>query len=160
MLILKDDAVLDDGRVLQGPDQVPPHTPVLLPLAAWTQARADGRVAADGVVLGPGDDLEAAWPRLREATLIAIEFASCSDGRGYSIAQILRRRGYLGELRALGEVARDQVSHLRRCGFTSYAVRDVAHAAQLRAGLRESPAVYQAAADGRTPIARLRASVT
>lgn len=153
MLILADDVVVDDGRALPEPGQPAPPSPTLLPLASWLQCEPD---SADGVVVGPADDLEAAWPRLQTVALIAIEFSPFSDGRGYSIARILRRRGYQGELRALGAVGRDQVSYLRRCGFTAYAVRDAAHAAELRAALDASCLVYQPAADGRTPIARLR----
>jgi len=158
MLILKDDVVVDDGRVLAESELPAAPSPALFPLAAWLARRAHDGATADGVLVGPQDELEAAWPRLRAAALIAIEFTPFSDGRGYSLARILRRRGYTGELRALGEIGRDQVSLLRRCGFTAYAVRDAAHAAELRAGLGAPFAVYQPAADGRTPIARLRAA--
>ncbi len=59
-----------------------------------------------------------AWP------LIAIDFPSFRDGRGYSLAYLLRRRlGWRGELRAVGEVLRDQLAHLRQCGFDAFAVR-------------------------------------
>ena len=53
--------------------------------------------------------------------LIAVDFPVFRDGRGYSIARLLRERyGYEGEMRAIGDVLRDSSLHVR-CGFDAYA---------------------------------------
>ena len=57
--------------------------------------------------------------------LIALDFPSFTDGRAYSQAYTLRSRlGWRGELRAVGEVLRDQLSHMRQCGFDAFAIRE------------------------------------
>jgi uncharacterized protein (DUF934 family) len=55
--------------------------------------------------------------------LIELNFPKFTDGRAYSQAHVLRRRGYRGELRATGDVLVDQLVQLRRCGFSSVVLR-------------------------------------
>ena len=75
--------------------------------------------------LAPDDDPEELIWRLKEPALIAIDFPSFRDGRGYSLAYLLRSRlGWRGELRAVGDVLRDQLAHMRQCGFDAFAVRE------------------------------------
>ncbi|GLK90314.1 DUF934 domain-containing protein [Pseudomonas turukhanskensis] len=91
-------------------------TLAIVPLAQWQ--------AGEGLLLGPDDDVESLQPLLADVAMIAIDFPSFRDGRGYSQAYLLRRRlGWQGELRAVGDVLRDQLSHMRQCGFDSFAVR-------------------------------------
>lgn len=57
-------------------------------------------------------------------SMIAIDFPIYTDGRGYSIAQLLRHQlGWQGELRAVGDVMIDTVHYLARCGFNSFAIK-------------------------------------
>ena len=71
-----------------------------------------------------------------------------SDGRGYSNARILRERlGYRGELRAIGDVLRDQLFLMRRCGFDSFEIRPDRSAADALASLRDFRHAYQHATD-------------
>ena len=80
--------------------------------------------ACTGVWLGPDDDVAPLLPWLATLPLIAIRFPVFTDGRGYSLARLLRgRHGYAGELRAVGDVLRDQLYFLQRCGFDSFALR-------------------------------------
>ena len=73
---------------------------------------------------GPDDDVAPLLPWLATLPLIAIRFPVFTDGRGYSLARLLRgRHGYAGELRAVGDVLRDQLYFLQRCGFDSFALR-------------------------------------
>ena len=88
----------------------------IVPLDAWLPDSGDG-------LMLPGD----AEPddRFREAPLIAIHFATFSDGRGLSLAVLLRTRfNFTGELRAVGDVHPDLLYYLRRCGFDSYLLPD------------------------------------
>ncbi|MFX7739746.1 DUF934 domain-containing protein, partial [Acinetobacter baumannii] len=56
--------------------------------------------------------------------VVAVDFPKFADGRGYSIAYNLRARlGYTGELRAIGDVLRDQLFYMQRVGFDAFAVR-------------------------------------
>ncbi len=76
---------------------------------------------ATAVRIEPGDDARVLLPFLDRLALIEVNFPSFGDGRGYSSARILREAGYAGELRAVGNVLVDQLSHMRRCGFDAFA---------------------------------------
>ena len=88
----------------------------IVPLDAWLSTSGDG-------LLLPGDAEPDA--RFCDAPLIAIDFANFSDGRGLSLAVLLRTRcNFTGELRAVGDVHPDLMYYLRRCGFDSYLLPD------------------------------------
>ena len=72
-----------------------------------------------GVWLAPADDPGGARARtLASLPVIAVDFPAFTDGRGYSTARLLRERyGYTGELRAIGDVQRDQLHYLRQVGL-------------------------------------------
>ncbi len=89
-----------------------PKGPPLLPADAWTPE------TGAGVLLSTEDEPDARFAR---APLIAIEFPVFHDGRGLTLAVLLRSRcGYAGELRAVGDVRPDLVHYLRRCGFDTF----------------------------------------
>lgn len=98
----------------------------LLPLALYTKfaPALDGQRQRIGLQLEadtPPEQVEAFLPQV---TLVAIRFASFTDGRGYSLARLLRQRyRYRGELRAVGEVLRDQLHFLYQCGFDAFLLR-------------------------------------
>lgn len=111
-----------------------------------------------GVQIGPADDPLVLGPDVESLALIAIEFPRFSDGRGYSLARLVRQRlGYLGELRAVGDVLRDQVFNLLRCGFDSLALRDDQDVAAALAAFSDFREVYQGAGDPPLPLFRRRA---
>lgn len=168
--IIKDRAVVDDDwsvlRLAEGetPDTVelPDDAAagkLIVPLAVW-QARRDALAerasrGALGVWLAPdespatlGDDL----PRL---AVIAIDFPKFTDGRGYSIAYNLRRRlGWTGELRAIGDVLRDQLFQMARCGFDAFATRQDRNIHDALKGLSVFSETYQASVDNPVPLFR------
>ncbi len=89
--------------------------------------------------------------------VIALEFPKFTDGRAFSSARLLRERhGYRGELRAVGNVLRDQLAFMRRCGFDSYEIKDGVDTAAWTAALDGTSVVYQPATDGVTPVLALR----
>jgi uncharacterized protein (DUF934 family) len=132
----------EDGFVLD----LPRGVDLIVPLALWRLRRDDlehhaGRV---GVWLDAGDDLAAIAPDLDRFDVVAVNFPKFSDGRGFSTARLLRERyGYRGELRAIGDVGRDQLLYLERCGFDAFALRDSEDAHRALAAFDEVSVVYQ-----------------
>jgi uncharacterized protein (DUF934 family) len=111
---------------------------------------------ATAVRLESGDDARALIPFLDRLSLIEVSFPVYRDGRGYSSARVLREAGYVGELRAAGDVLVDQVPFMRRCGFDSFAPEAPIDPAVLKASLDRYEYHYQAAADGAVPVWKLR----
>ncbi len=96
---------------------------------------SEGRNTPLGVLLQPGDDVTRLAPHLDRIALVAVAFPAYTDGRGYSMASLLRTRlGFEGELRAVGDVLLDQIPYMLRCGFTSFAVTHAPTRARLAAG--------------------------
>ncbi|WP_247255779.1 DUF934 domain-containing protein [Pseudomonas moorei] len=111
---------------------------LILPLVRWLESPRQ-----HALWLGPDDDVESLKPWLAELPLIAVDFPSFRDGRGYSQAYLLRTRlGWTGELRAIGDVLRDQLSHMRQCGFDSFAVRADKSAEDALKGLAGMSVLY------------------
>lgn len=101
-----------------------------------------------GVRLEPEDDPGELAPFLDRLALIEVSFRKYTDGRGFSQAQLLRRRyGYRGELRAVGQVLRDQILYMMRSGFDAFETERAGLASVLDA-LGEYSAFYQPGADG------------
>ena len=111
------------------------------------------------VVLKPADDPATLAPRFGELRAIAIEFPSFTDGRGYSHARLLRERfGWKGELRAVGDVGRDQLLYLSRCGFDAFVLKDASRLEEALAGLDDYREGYQATVERPQPLLRRRAA--
>lgn len=148
--VLTDAGVItdDDWPVLEAADAVGAGDVVLLPLATWL---AQAQPAARGVWLAPSDDPARLRPHLAVLPLIAVMFPKAADGRGYSIAALLRRQGYRGDLRAIGEVLIDQLFMLMRVGFTSFALRGDQDLDDARLALRRYSVHYQGAYDSPLP---------
>lgn len=140
--------LIRDGRIQEGDDAV------LVPLALWPQHRGEPRT---GVLLEPADDPATLQADLAGIPVIAVNFPKFTDGRGYSIAFLLRKRfGYRGELRAVGDVQRDQFFYMQRAGFNAFLLKDGKDPQAALASLRDFTIPYQASADARAPMFRLR----
>jgi uncharacterized protein (DUF934 family) len=159
--LIKDDALApaDDWVCMEEDGATTAELPagkLLVPLQTWLRQHHALllRGLPCGVWLAADDDPEALTETLSKLALIAIRFPVFSDGRGYSSARILRERlGWRGELRAMGDVLRDQLFLMRRCGFDSFLVREDHDAAAALAGLRDFAHVYQQATlDPSTPL--------
>ncbi|NOX81483.1 MAG: DUF934 domain-containing protein [Alphaproteobacteria bacterium] len=88
--------------------------------------------------------------------IIILNFPTFKDGRAYSQARLLRERfGYTGEIRARGDVLRDQALFMVRCGFDAFEFADE-DAAAATAALAEFSFAYQPAADRAEPVWRRR----
>lgn len=111
---------------------------------------------ATAVRIEPGDDARVLLPFLDRLALVEVNFPAFGDGRGYSSARILREAGYTGELRAVGAVLIDQLSHMRRCGFDSFAPDKRLDEEDAARAFGTWENVYQRATDRRATIADKR----
>ena len=132
---------------------IPAGAKVLLPLTEFrefsgTWQKHVGENGALGVRLSASDDPALIANDLEKLALIAVEFPAFTDGRGYSTATLLRDRyRYIGELRAVGDVLRDQVFLMARAGFTTFALRDDQSVEKSLAAFNDFSSYYQQAAD-------------
>lgn len=107
-----------------------------------TALSPDARV----VRVEPGDDLAAVAHQLAQATRVEVSFPKFGDGRGFSIARLLRGRyRYRGELRAVGHITRDHLYYLERMGFDAFELREGEDAAEALAAFTTFSAAYQRA---------------
>jgi uncharacterized protein (DUF934 family) len=111
-------------------------------------------------VLEPTDDPAILADRIADLRVIAVRFPKYGDGRGLSIGRLLRDRyRYQGELRAVGEVARDHLQALERCGFDSFELREGEDLGDALSGFDDFSEAYQASAAQPRPLFRRRASL-
>lgn len=94
--------------------------------------------------LEPGDDIATVADKLERVARIEVNFPKFGDGRGYSIARLLRSRyGYKGELRAVGHITRDHLFFMERVGFDAYELREGEDPAEALASFRDFSGFYQ-----------------
>jgi uncharacterized protein (DUF934 family) len=107
--------------------------------------------------LEPQDDPAAVASRLAGAARVEVNFPKFGDGRGFSIARLLRERyGYKGELRAVGEVARDHLYNLEQCGFDAFLLRDGEDVDDALAAFDDFSETYQSTVAQPLPLFRRR----
>ena len=110
------------------------------------------------LLLEPADDPALVAAAVGIARVIAVNFPKFSDGRGYSIGRLLRERyGYKGELRAVGEVARDHLYAMAQCGFDAFELREGEDPQEALKAFGDFSEQYQATAAQPSPLFRRRA---
>ena len=163
MRLVKSGHVIDDRYVRVLDDApIPDDVPVLVPAARFLADVADiaRREAPTGVLWPNNRKVAELAPHLDALALVALVFPSFRDGRAYSQARLLRERyGFRGELRAAGEVLRDQFQFLLRSGFDAFEVKKPADAAAFAQAAARFSVFYQPSADGRLPALRRRQHV-
>ena len=147
--------VIEDRYVRVDDDApVPDHAPVIVPAARFLADHAElaARTAPTGVLWPNNRDVAQLTPHLDRLALIALVFPAFKDGRAYSQARLLRERhGYRGELRATGDVLRDQFLFLLRAGFDAFEVKKEADAEAFAAAIARYSVFYQPTGAGRRP---------
>jgi uncharacterized protein (DUF934 family) len=133
-----------------------PTGKVIVPLTVWQAQRATLQSRAElGVWLASDERPEALKDDLVPFQVIAVDFPKFADGRGYSIAYNLRARlGYKGELRAIGDVLRDQLFYMQRVGFNAFSVRADKDIHDALKGLTDFSEKYQTSWDEKNPLFR------
>ncbi len=160
MPLVRGGRIIDD-RYLRVLDEapIPDGVPVIIPAPRFLADAADiaGREAATGVLWPNNRKVAELAPHLDRLALVALVFPSFRDGRAYSQARLLREQhGFRGELRATGEVLRDQFLFLIRAGFDAFEVKKDADATAFAAALARYSVFYQPTGDGRTAARRAR----
>jgi uncharacterized protein (DUF934 family) len=74
---------------------------------------------------------------------VEVHFPKFGDGRGYSLARLLRRHGYRGELRAVGQFTRDHLLFMERVGFDAFELREGEDAAEALGAFHDFSDAYQ-----------------
>ena len=159
MQIVKDGRLAEDHwQHLSDEQAVPPQGDVTVSYARWAAegaelAKRDGRL---GLRLTGADPLETLGPIAGQFPLLVVEFPGVADGRGFSVARLLRDQyGYRGELRAYGHFLRDQVFFLQRVGCNAFE-STLIKAEDLLPGLSDFTVRYQASQDEPLPLYRRR----
>jgi uncharacterized protein (DUF934 family) len=151
----------DPWVVIEGDEPVPSDVPAIVSPDQLTQASTlDARTAPLGVAWPNDRPVSELAPHLDRLALVALEFPVFRDGRAYTQARQLRERhGFNGEVRARGEVLRDQFLFMLRAGFDAFEVRKDADAEAFARALHEFTVLYQqtAAAPGYGVRTRFRA---
>ncbi len=162
MRVIKNKEVINDDwqliREIENDASVP-EGKVVLPFAYW-QANREAILKQNSehaVWIDGATETEALVDDLEHFSMIALDFPAFKDGRSYSHASLLRNRyNYKGDLRAIGDVLRDQLFFLQRCGMSSYEVREDKDIEDALKSLQDFSVRYQAAADDALPIYRQR----
>ena len=161
--IIKHREVVDDRWHLLPKDAtletVPNCDDVIIPLNLWLEhgPALRGRDGGLGVWLDADEEPEVIAEDLDKFKVIAVNFPAFTDGRGFSTARLLRERfGYKGEVRAIGDVLRDQLFFMARCGFDAFAIRADKDPEDALQSLKDFSVTYQAATDEPLPLFRRR----
>jgi uncharacterized protein (DUF934 family) len=155
--VIKNREIVEDSwRLVEDGEPLPAEGFAIVSVERWNSER-DALAACDGpvgVVLRSSENPAAIEGR-ELAPLIAIDFPSFTDGRGYSFARRLRQEfGYEGELRAIGDVLRDQLFFMQRCGIDSFALKAGKNFESSLEAFYDISVTYQGAADDPLPLFR------
>jgi uncharacterized protein (DUF934 family) len=153
MQLVKDGKITGDAFVRVADDaEIPAEGAVLLTAARFLE-NADAlsrRTGPTGVIWPNNRDVDDLVPYLDRLAVVALVFPTFRDGRAYSQARLLRERyGYRGELRATGQVLRDQFVFMLRAGFSAFEVKKDKDAEAFVATVKRYSVFYQPTGDGR-----------
>lgn len=141
-VLAKDGTIADNTFQIIGEDEILPQGDVALTTAQLDQlANISGQ---KGLIITVDDSPEVNDYPLDQLNTIFIEFAGFNDGRGYSFAALLRRQGFQGELRAIGDVFKDVLNYMKRAGFDTFVVKEGKDIQEAAAGLNDFKNPYQA----------------
>lgn len=152
-VVMRDVAELEDIGRFDGQD-------LIVPLPWWLENRGSliaQRQGRTGVWLDSHELPEAIREDLPLLEVVALNFPVFSDGRPYSSARELRTvMGYQRELRAIGDVLRDQLFYMARCGFDSFAMREDQNLEFSLKAFDDFHEGYQSSVDRPVPLFRRR----
>ena len=167
MQVIKDQVIVEDSweRLVEiTPDAgLPtggvPGGDIIVPFAYWLEHKDAliNRKGKLGVCISGDDDTQKVAKDIEHFDLIALDFPAFTDGRSYSHARLLRERyNFKGEIRAVGDVLRDQLFFMHRCGINSFQLREGKDLEDALNAFTELSVKYQTAADGAEPVYKYR----
>jgi uncharacterized protein (DUF934 family) len=159
--LLKEGQVIEDNWTLaeDNLESLPSTGNVLLSTSQWQQfaSELDQQQVPVGVWLEGNEEIPEFIESLLQLPVIAIKFAKFVDGRGYSLARLLRERyHYSGELRAIGDIIRDQLYLLKHSGFNAFQLSQDIDLEQAAASLTDFSENYQTTNAQPIPLFRRR----
>jgi uncharacterized protein (DUF934 family) len=126
--IIKNKEIVEDSwQYRADEDALPDSGNVIISYQRWLHEREHPRAFTGnlGIIIGGEVAAHAIAEDLDRFQLVAVHFPEFKDGRGYTYARLLRERyGFRGELRAIGNVLRDQIFYLHRCGFNAFELEE------------------------------------
>jgi len=160
MPVVKDGNIIEDSwtHIADGED-LPVDSPVIVSAGRWQADRASlvHRLGPIGIRLPNDRSPEELGEDLYRFGVVAREFPAFKDGRAYTQARLLRERyRFSGEVRAYGDVLRDQLLFMQRCGIDTFEIRKQSDAEAFAKAAGEISVFYQPAADDRRPVSALR----
>lgn len=155
MPLLKDGKLIDDPWTnVDDNTRLPDMAPVIVSRERWLEGAKElaGRNTPLGIRLNSDQPPSSIAGDLHHFSVVALDFPKFADGRAYSYARLLREyHGFDGEIRAVGNVLRDQYLFMLRCGFDAFEVEGDARAEEWRSHAEAISVFYQPATDGRRP---------
>jgi uncharacterized protein (DUF934 family) len=150
MPLIKNNAFVENTFAHVADGEALPEGAIVVSLKRWQAERETlaARNAPLGIRLASDQSPETLGADVSHFALIELEFPKFRDGRGYSYARVLRQRqNFTGEIRAVGDVLRDQWLFMSRCGIDAFEVRPGTRLEDFRAALAEQTVFYQPASD-------------
>ena len=132
---------------------------IIVPLQSWNRFHNELKTSTNQVAvwLDSNEFTNQIIGDVNEIPLIALNFPVITDGRSYSNARELRLElHYSGEIRAIGDVLRDQIFYMSRCGFNSFLIREDQDSASCLKALNDFQSSYQSTAVDKNPLFRRR----
>lgn len=152
MALLKDGTICDDIYTdVSNTEELPAQGALIIGLSQW-QAQRDALLARNeplGIVLRSDEKPALIADDLAHFSVIALDFPTFRDGRAYSYARLLRRMGWDGDLRAVGDVLLEQLHYMHRVGFNSFLVNSDDAVADWETACADLSIWYQPTGDGR-----------
>ncbi len=161
--IIKDGKVItDEWQLVASNDEEQTgsvvETKTIIPLSVFEAHKELVERDDIGVWITNDVDIHAVADSIIKLPVIAIDFPTFMDGRGFSLARLLRERyDYKGEIRATGYVIRDQLCYLKRCGFNAFSFDGDIDLESTAASLNDLTEAYQTSVDKPSPLFRRRA---
>lgn len=159
MPLLKDGSIVEDGWAPHAEGAGPAEGDIIVTLEQWQagRERLRGHNGRLGLRLKSDESPAQLADDLHHFQLIALEFPRFGDGRAYSYARLLRERyGFTGELRAVGNVLRDQLLFMLRCGFDAFEIANPKAVEAWREAVSEIDLFYQPTAGSASTLGVLR----